>query len=123
MNIIEIVIDLLTVAFLLFGLFFLTLAAVGVVRLPDLYHRMHAASKGSTLGVTGLLIASILAFSLHPEGDLAGIVTRVGLVIVFLFIANPVGSHLLSKAAHLDSAPLWPGTLSDELAEDDRRHR
>jgi multicomponent Na+:H+ antiporter subunit G len=114
-------IHLLTAVFVLAGTFFLVLAAIGVARFPDVYHRMHASSKGVTLGIIGLLIASALSFSLHPEANLLGVLTRVGLVIVFQFIANPVGSHMLAKAAHLDRAPMWKGTLSDELAQDQKR--
>ncbi len=112
------VLDLLTVAALLFGLFFMALAAVGLCRLPDFYHRMHAASKGVTLGVTGLLIAAMFNLSTHQDATVVNIVAKVALVIIFQFVANPVGAHVLAKAAHLDGCPKWEGTLSDELDED-----
>ena len=114
----QMVLDLFTVAALLSGLFFMSLAAIGMARLPDFYHRMHAASKGVTLGVVGLLIAAMFALSTHEEATVLNIVTKVTLVILFQFVANPVGAHLLAKAAHLDNATLWENTLSDELAED-----
>ena len=114
----QMVLDLFTVAALLSGLFFMSLAAIGMARLPDFYHRMHAASKGVTLGVVGLLIAAMFALSTHEEATVLNIVTKVTLVILFQFVANPVGAHLLAKAAHLDNATLWKNTLSDELAED-----
>lgn len=110
--------DLLTVAALLFGLFFMALAAIGLCRLPDFYHRVHAGSKGVTLGITGLLVASMFSLALHNDASAINIVTKVALVIIFQFVANPVGAHLLAKAAHLDGCPKWHGTLSDELEED-----
>lgn len=114
----QIIIDLLTVAFLLFGLFFMTVGAVGIGRMPDLYHRMHAGTKGVTLGITGLLIAALFSLTTTTEGTPIPVVTKILLVILFQFVANPVGAHLLSKAAHADKCPDWKGTLSDDLAED-----
>lgn len=112
------ILDLLTVASMIFGLFFMTLGAVGLWRLPDFYHRVHAASKGVTLGITGLLVAAMFNLSTHEDATVVNIITKVALVIIFQFVANPVGAHLLAKAAHLDGCPQWEGTLSDELAED-----
>jgi len=106
--------DLITVAFIICGVFFMFLAALGLVRMPDVYHRMHAATKGVTLGVVGLLIAGALALSTHPDANIVNIVTKVVLVITFQFIANPVGAHMLAKAAKADNAPIWSGNLSDE---------
>jgi multicomponent Na+:H+ antiporter subunit G len=111
----RIAIDLITIALLLVGMFFMSVAAVGIVRMPDLYHRLHAATKGVTLGITSLLLAGAVALSALPETQFIMIATKVALVILFQFVANPVGAHLLAKAGHLDKAPMWSGTLSDEL--------
>ena len=112
--------DLMTIFFLLAGLFFMFVGAVGIVRLPDIYHRMHAATKSVTLGITGLLIAAAFALSFIEGASHTAIATRVVLVILFQFIANPVGAHLLAKAAHQSGCTPWSGTLSDELEEDRR---
>jgi multicomponent Na+:H+ antiporter subunit G len=113
----RIVLDLITVVLLLGGMFFMSVAAIGIVRMPDLYHRIHAATKGVTLGIFGLLLAGAVALAALPETQFMMIATKVALVILFQFVANPVGAHLLAKAGHLDKAPLWSGTLGDELAE------
>jgi len=110
--------DIVTILFLLSGLFFMFVGAVGIVRLPDVYHRMHAATKGVTLGIAGLLVATAIAMSTLEHASASAIITRVVLVILFQFIANPVGAHLLSKAAHLDGCVPWSGTLSDEMEQD-----
>ncbi len=115
---VQMILDLLTVAALLFGLFFMTVGAVGLWRLPDFYHRVHAASKGVTLGITGLLVAAMFNLSTHEEATVINIITKVVLAIIFQFVANPVGAHLLAKAAYLDGCPQWEGTLGDELGED-----
>lgn len=110
--------DLLTVLILASGLFFMLVAALGLWRFPDFYHRVHAATKGATLGMLGLLIAALLHLPMHYEVSLASIITKVTLTILFLFIANPVGAHLLSKAAHIDGCEKWAGTIRDELEEE-----
>lgn len=114
----QMILDLLTVAALLPGMFFMTSAALSMVRLPDVYHRMHGATKGVTMGIICMLLASAFFLSMLPDANIFDIVTKVALVIMFQFISNPVGAHLLAKAAHLDHATKWEGTLSDELEED-----
>jgi multicomponent Na+:H+ antiporter subunit G len=107
--------DILACLSLVGGLFFMFVGALGVYRFPDAYNRVHAASKCTTLGLTGLLVAA--CFSI---GDPV-IVSKALITIAFTFVATPVGSHLISKAAHHAGAPMWDRTLSDELAEDKAR--
>ena len=108
----QLIFDILAIFFLLGGLFFMFVGALGVVRLPDAYHRLHAASKCSTLGLMGLVLAAMC-----HVGTL-DVMTKSIAVVLFAFAATPVGSHMLAKAAHRDGAEQWKGTLSDELAED-----
>jgi multicomponent Na+:H+ antiporter subunit G len=88
------------------------LAAVGIVRLPDLFTRMHAATKPATLGTALTMLAVAVHF-----GEL-GVTTRALLVVVFFVITAPVGAHMIGRAAYLAGVPLWEGTILDE-----RRHR
>lgn len=104
--------DILAAICILAGLGFMLIGCFGIVRLPDVYHRIHAASKCTTLGLMGLLLGT-----LFHVGTFA-VFTKVVLIIIFAFVAAPVGSHMLAKAAHRDRAPQWEGTLSDELAQD-----
>ena len=128
------ILDILTVAALLFGLFFMFVGALGVWRLPDVYNRMHAASKSVTLGISGLLVAAVLHFASvyetsGPGGGqigwmtLMGAVTKAVLVIIFQYTAAPVGSHMLARAAHLDAAEKFKGTLGDDLEIDRNAQR
>ncbi len=121
------ILDLITIAALLFGLFFMFAGALGLWRLPDFFNRAHAASKCVTLGVSGLLIAAVLHFAAlyaSPQRDapawesLFGAATKSVLVIVFLYTAAPVGSHMLARAAHLDGAKKDHRTLGDDLETD-----
>ena len=108
----SVVLDTIAAGFLLVGLLFLLVAAFGIVRLPDVYLRLHAATKGPTLGIIGML----LAVALHlPSG---AVLAKVLATIAFSFVAMPIGSHLLAKAALRSGPRYWQGTLSDEHAED-----
>ncbi len=82
------------VALLAVGSFFLVVGTVGVLRLPDVYNRLHASSKATTLGAASVFLAGFVYFG--PRG--AGLVSLVG--IVFLFITAPTGAHMISRAAH-----------------------
>ena len=106
------VLDTIAAVFLLIGLIFLLVAAFGIVRLPDVYLRLHAATKGPTLGLSGMLIAVALHL---PSG---AVLAKVLVTIAFSFVAMPIGSHLLAKAALRAGPRYWRGTLSDEHADD-----
>jgi multicomponent Na+:H+ antiporter subunit G len=126
-----ILLDILTVLAMLLGLFFMFIGALGLYRFPDLYIRMHAASKCITLGISGMLLAAVFHLSAVSAGTdeaaygapmpgttAVGAGTKALLVIMFQFVAAPVAAHMLARAAHMDGVPQWEGTVGDELAED-----
>jgi multicomponent Na+:H+ antiporter subunit G len=86
------------------GYFFHSVAALGVMRLPDFYTRLHAVSKAETLGV--LLTLGALAIS---EG-LTLTAAKVVLVAVFLFLANPTSTHAIGRAAWRTGLQPWQRT-------------
>lgn len=125
------ILNLLTVVALVAGLFFMLVGAIGVWRLPDVYHRMIASSKCITLGITGMLLASVLHLGAVVDLNAAvadrvdasqpsalGAATKAILVIVFQFIAAPVAANILACAAHRDGVRPWEKTLSDDLQTD-----
>jgi monovalent cation/proton antiporter MnhG/PhaG subunit len=112
------IVDLVTVAALLFGLFFMFVGALGLVRLPDFFNRMHAASKPVTLGISSMLVAVALYLTAMPDINATQVVTKIALTLAFLFVAAPVGAHLLGKAAHMDDCPMFKGTVGDEYRQD-----
>jgi multicomponent Na+:H+ antiporter subunit G len=109
--------DLIATLFLIGGLAFMVVGVVGMNRFPDAYGRLHATTKCVTLGMLGFLLAAIFHVQSMP------IFTKAVMTIVFIFIANPVGSHMLAKAAHKAGYNLWERTLSDELADDKQAGR
>lgn len=87
-------IEWLAAIFILVGAFFLLVGAIGLVRLPDFYMRLHAPTKASTLGVGGVLIASMLVSVGHGRPGIAEL-----LITLFLFVTAPVSANLLAQAA------------------------
>lgn len=94
---------------LLAGSGLLLLAAVGIVRMPDLFTRMQTATKGATLGITCILISVALSM-----GDF-GLAIRALLAVAFFFLTAPVAAHMIGRAAYFVGVPLWHGTIADEL--------
>lgn len=97
------------ISFIVIGAIFSLIAAVGTIRMPDLYMRMQSATKAGTLGVACVVIAAAIYF-----GTILVIVEAV-LIVVFLFITAPVASHLIARAAYHTGVPLWEQTDFDEF--------
>lgn len=87
---------------------FLVLASVGLLRMPDVYNRMQAGTKATTLGSILFLLGIGVAF---PEW-----LGRVVVLIVFIAFTNPISSHALIRAVHAVGIPLAPTTVKDDLA-------
>jgi multicomponent Na+:H+ antiporter subunit G len=101
--------DVVATALLLLGAALMLIAAIGIVRLPDLFTRMHAAAKPGTLGVGLMMLGVAVHF-----GE-AGVTTWALLVIVFFLLTIPVATHMIAHAAYQVGVPLWEGTIIDEL--------
>lgn len=92
----------------LIGATLVLLAAIGIVRMPDLFTRMQAATKASTLGVGCLLAAVGIEFA-----D-SSVVVRAISIGAFVMLTSPVSNHVIARAAYLTRVPLWKGTVIDE---------
>lgn len=88
------ILDALIALSILIGAGFALVGSIGLVRLGDLYSRLHGPTKATTLGTGGLLIASALYFS----GRGGGLSLHELLVTVFLFLTAPVSAHMLARA-------------------------
>lgn len=101
---------------LLGGVFFIAVTAVGLLRLPDFYSRVHAVSKTETLGL-GLLLLGLV---IHEGLSLLGI--KMALILVFAVLTNPLAAHLLSRAAIRRGVEAWtPGTADAPLVSASER--
>ncbi len=105
--------NILIVSTIVFGIIFTIVTVIGILRLPDVYTRAHAASKSATLGVLSILLGVFLHFWL-----IKGIFSiQLILAIAFLFITSPIGGHLMSRAAYLSGVKPTELTVGDDLAE------
>ncbi|HYB97648.1 MAG TPA: monovalent cation/H(+) antiporter subunit G [Candidatus Limnocylindrales bacterium] len=105
------VVEILTALCLIGGTFFTVVACVGLVRLPDIYCRMHAAGKAGTLGVALMILAVAIWFAAAEPGT----AVRALLAILFQFFTTPAATHVLSRAAYLTGYPRCELTIVDEL--------
>jgi multicomponent Na+:H+ antiporter subunit G len=105
--------------FLIVGAAFMLLAAVGVLRMPDLLTRLQATSKATTLGVGCLMIGVAIHF-----GEF-GTVLRACVIVVLFFVTAPISAHVIARAAYLLGSGLWDRTIIDELEGryDETTHR
>jgi multicomponent K+:H+ antiporter subunit G len=85
--------EVITSVLLLIGAFFILVGSIGLVRLPEFFMRLHAPTKSSTLGVGGVLLASMVyAFN-------ESVLIHELIITLFVFVTAPVSAHLLSQAA------------------------
>ena len=86
-------------------------ASVGLLRLPDVYCRMHAATKATTFGMGGILLGASIIF------QSVTVTTQAFLAVFFLFLTAPVAAHLISRAAYRRGPDLCPETTHDEYGK------
>ncbi len=94
---------------IIIGATFMLLAAIGIVRMPDLFTRMQTATKGGSLGVVCTFLSVAVYF-----GEFA-ITLRALLIIAFSFLTAPVAAHMIARAAYFVGYQVWEGTVIDEL--------
>jgi len=97
----------IVIALVVVGAFFLTVGTIGLLRLPNVYNRMHATSKPTTLGTAAIFLAGFVEFGPGSEG----LTALIG--IAFLFLTVPTGSHMIARAAERIGVPFlgsvtWP---------------
>ncbi|WP_408958465.1 monovalent cation/H(+) antiporter subunit G [Natrinema sp. 74] len=108
--------DIVIVALIAVGAFFLTVGTIGLLRLPNVYNRMHATSKPTTLGTAAIFLAGFVEFGPGSEG----LTALIG--IVFLFLTVPTGSHMIARAAEQIGIPFlgsvtWPDASAVERSD------
>lgn len=93
--------ELLVVALLAVGVFFTLVAAIGLLRLPDLYTRAHGASKSDTLGAGLTLGAVAITFGSHLP------TIKTVLLLLFVLLTNPTAAHAITRAAADQDIEPW----------------
>jgi multicomponent Na+:H+ antiporter subunit G len=103
-------VETLTIIFIALGAFFIVTAAIGILRMPDVFMRVSVVTKAATLGVGFMLIALALHFQ-----DF-GISVRAIAILIFVFLTGPAAAHMIGRASYFIKDPLWEKTLEDDLA-------
>jgi multicomponent Na+:H+ antiporter subunit G len=98
--------------FIAIGCLFDLLGAIGLVRLPDLYNRLQAATKCVTLGTCMILFGIFLYLGFNAGG------IKALICAVFVLITSPTAAHALARGSHRGGIPLWKNSLMDKYAED-----
>lgn len=101
--------DVLAAGLMLAGVATAFLAALGVLRMPDVFTRLSATSKASTLVKMCVFLALAIAF------DDLGVATRALAAVAFVFLTAPLASHAIGRAAFALGVPLFPGTKINEM--------
>ncbi len=102
--------DVVEGVLLMIGCIFMLLAAVGILRMPDLFTRLQVTSKASVLGMTCLLSAAAIHF-VEPA-----VTVRAIVIIAFAVLTTPVATHMLARAGYTTNVPLSTETVVNELA-------
>ena len=105
------IVEWIAVLLILLGSIVSVISAIGLIRLPDVYTRSHAATKSATLSVLVCLIGAFIYFWSND-----GFVSiRLVLGIIFVFLTAPVAGHLVCRAAYRSRVPLAEGSGEDAL--------
>jgi multicomponent Na+:H+ antiporter subunit G len=101
--------DIVVIVLCCIGVMFSLTAAVGLLRMPDVYNRIQCSTQLVTLGALPILIA-VTVFA----GPVSQYGSRALIVGALLLILAPAASHALGRAAYLNKVPMWPGSVRDE---------
>jgi multicomponent Na+:H+ antiporter subunit G len=105
-------IESIGMTFIVVGIIFDFLGVLGLIRLPDVYNRLQAATKCVTFGSIGILFGVLLIQGFSSFGF------KALLGIIFICIASPTAAHAIARAAHRSRIPLAEGTVIDRYEED-----
>jgi len=105
-------INIIGLIFISIGLTFDVFGCLGLVRLPDVYCRLQAATKCVTLGTCSILFGTFLIVGFTAAG------MKSLLCMIFVLLTAPVAAHAIAKGAHRAGVKLWKDSIVDKYAED-----
>ena len=105
-------IEIAGIFFIFLGITFDFFGCLGLVRLPDVYNRLQAATKCVTLGTASIIFGLFLMRGFTSTG------MKALLCIAFIVLTSPVSAHALARAAHRSGVKLWDKSVCDKYAED-----
>lgn len=116
---IELIVNIIVSFLLIIGAFVTLSASIGIIRFPDIFTRLHAATKASTLGVSSIILAAFL-YLLVKEDIVSG---KLLIGILFVLITAPVSSHMIGRAAHLSGVKPVTKNRTDAFEEAIRKRQ
>lgn len=99
--------NIISIILIALGIFFMLVGSVGILRLPDYYARTHAISMSDTLGIL-FVIGGLIIFEGMTLSSL-----KLLFIVIFVLLANPIGSHALSRAAYKSGLMPWLSNKQD----------
>ena len=108
--------DIIGLVFIGVGLAFDLVGCLGLVRLPDVYNRLQAATKCVTIGTCSILFGTFIIVGFTAAG------MKSLLCIVFLILTSPVAAHAIARAAHRSGIKLCKESVIDKYADDKEGH-
>ncbi|MBV1708556.1 MAG: monovalent cation/H(+) antiporter subunit G [Erysipelothrix sp.] len=93
-EIVNIALEIIAILFLLGGAFFFFVGTTGLIRMPDVFCRMHATTKCDTLGA-GMILVGLMIFN-----GLSMISLKLFLILIFIWLTNPTAAHIIAKAEY-----------------------
>ena len=104
--------EIIGYTFIIIGVIFDFFGCLGLVRLPDVYNRLQAATKCVTLGTCGIMLGVFIISGFTPQG------IKALFIIVFLVLTSPTAAHALARGAHIFGVKLWEKSVCDEYEKD-----
>lgn len=101
--------DVIVATLAISGSFFIFVAALGMLTMPDLYLRISASTKAVTLGVGSLLLAVAVHFME------VGVITESLAAIFFLFTTTPIAAHIITRVSYMLGIKMWEHSKYDDL--------
>ncbi|HDR16832.1 MAG TPA: cation:proton antiporter [Desulfobacteraceae bacterium] len=102
--------NILSVLLICLGIFFMLVGSIGILRLPDFYSRTHAVSMSDALGISSVMLG-LIVYEGFTQSSL-----KLLLIVLFVALSNPIGSHALSRAAFKNKVePLLTGRKQVEV--------
>ena len=104
--------DVVGLALISIGILFDVFGCIGLIRLPDVYNRLQAATKCVTLGTCLILLGTVILVDSAPA------MVKGLICIVFILFTSPTAAHALARGAHLSGVKLWNQSVVDQYRED-----
>jgi multicomponent Na+:H+ antiporter subunit G len=107
--------DVVSTVFLALGCLIALTGAVGILRMPDFYSRLHPAGKNDSFAQFLIMIGLLFQTDRPEFASISGIAARLVMITLFIYLTSPVATHAVTRAAYLDGLKIWQREGSDRV--------